>query len=67
MDRRYCAYLADCVTYYAASSVYVPADHLDALTAIAPAELAALLLPWDGPCVEFRDGVTVVGRATSQH
>jgi hypothetical protein len=64
MDRRYCAYLLDCVAVYAASAVYVPAEHLDALTAIAPAELVALLLPWDGPCVEFRDGVTVVGRAT---
>jgi hypothetical protein len=64
MDRSYVAYLADCVTYYAASSVHVPAEHLDALAAIAPAELVPLLLPWDGPCVEFRHGVTVVGRAT---
>ena len=64
MDRRYVAYLRDCVTVYAASSVYVPAGHLDALAAIAPAELGALLVAWDGPCVEFCDGVTVVGRAT---
>ena len=64
MDRHYCAYLLDCVTVYAASSVYVPAEHLDALAAIAPAELGALLVAWDGPCVEFRAGVAVVGRAT---
>ena len=64
MDRRYVAYLADCVAVYAAGSVYVPAEHLDALAAIAPAELVPLLLPWDGPCVEFRDGATVVGRCT---
>jgi len=64
VDRRYVAYLADCVTVYAASSVYVPADHRDALAAIAPAELGALLYAWDGLCVEFRDGATVVGRCT---
>ena len=64
MDRRYVAYLVDCVGVYAASSVYVPAEHLDALAAIAPAELVPLLQAWDGPCVEFRNGVTVVGRAT---
>jgi len=64
MDRRYVAYLMDCVTVYAAASVHVPAEHLDALTAIAPAELVALLIAWDGPCVEFRAGATVVGRAT---
>lgn len=64
MDCRYCAYLLDCVTVYAASSVHVPADHLDTLAAIAPADLVALLLPWDGPCVEFRAGAVVVGRAT---
>ena len=64
MDRGYVAYLLDCVTVYAASSVHVPTEHLDALAAIAPAELGALLVAWDGPCVEFRDGGTVVGRAT---
>ena len=64
MDRRYVAYLIDCVTVYAASSVHVPVEHLDALAAIAPAELGALLVAWDGPCVEFRAGVAVVGRAT---
>jgi hypothetical protein len=64
MDRRYVAYLLACVAAYAADAVHVPAPCIDALTAIAPAELAALLLPWDGPCVEFRAGSVVVGRAT---
>ena len=64
MDRGYVAYLLDCVTVYAASSVHVPTEHLDALAAIAPADLVVLLHAWDGPCVEFRAGVAVVGRAT---
>ena len=64
MDRRYCAYLLECVSVYAASSVHVPTEHLDALAAIAPAELGALLVAWEGSCVEFRAGVAVVGRAT---
>lgn len=65
MDQHYCAYLLNCVDVYAASAVHVPASCIDVLTAIAPAELAALLLPWGGPCVEFRTaGGVVVGRAT---
>lgn len=56
-------YLSDCVATYGADSVHVPADRFEELAAGAPPELRLLLVAWDGPCVEFRAGGVVVGRA----